>query len=174
MHRIEADIVAEDACIEHINTVAARTLGGPLQGGRGEEVRRIQDSLRVATSRGKSQDIPHQRQTHRVWATAVHVPLMRCAGTMTRMQRRCWISSENCRLTPASVPWINLGSAALKGDPGTCRLLFNAAVQAQRSPLWGPYYLGLRQRGLSATAAFVALGRSLACESLFRAIEEWS
>ena len=42
------------------------------------------------------------------------------------------------------------------------RLLFNAAMQGRRSLLWEPYYLGLRERGFSTTAAFVALGRKLA------------
>jgi len=42
-----------------------------------------------------------------------------------------------------------------------CRAL-PAAMQARRNPLWEPYYLRLRDRGLSSTAAFVALGRKLA------------
>ena len=49
-----------------------------------------------------------------------------------------------------------------KGDPELRRLLFNAAMQGRRSAHWEPYYLRLRQRGLSSTAAFVALGRKLA------------
>jgi transposase len=49
-----------------------------------------------------------------------------------------------------------------QGDPEVRRLLFNAAMQGRRNPLWEPYYLSLRQRGMSATAAFVALGRKLA------------
>ena len=49
-----------------------------------------------------------------------------------------------------------------KGDPELRRLLFNAAMQGRRHPHWEPYYLALRQRGLSSTAAFVALGRKLA------------
>lgn len=57
-----------------------------------------------------------------------------------------------------------------KGDPELRRLLFNAAMQGRRSPHWEPYYLRLRQRGLSTTAAFVALGRKLArlCFALLR------
>ncbi len=42
------------------------------------------------------------------------------------------------------------------------RLLFNAAMQGRRNPLWEPYYLSLRARGMSTTAAFVALARKLA------------
>lgn len=49
-----------------------------------------------------------------------------------------------------------------QGDPEVRRLLFNAAMQGRRNPLWEPYYLSLRQRGMSTTAAFVALGRKLA------------
>ena len=41
-------------------------------------------------------------------------------------------------------------------------MLFNAAMQGRRNPLWEPYYLSLRGRGMSTTAAFVALGRKLA------------
>ena len=48
------------------------------------------------------------------------------------------------------------------GDPEVRRLLFNAAMQGRRNPLWEPYYLSLRGRGMSTTAAFVALGRNLA------------
>ena len=58
--------------------------------------------------------------------------------------------------------WRGRRKLTKKGDPEIRRLLFNAAMQARRSPLWEPYYLALRQRGLSATAAFVALGRKLA------------
>ena len=35
-------------------------------------------------------------------------------------------------------------------------------MQARRDALWAPYYLRLRERGLSSTAAFVALSRKLA------------
>ena len=49
-----------------------------------------------------------------------------------------------------------------KGDSELRRLLFNAAMQGRRSALWEPYYLTLRARGFSTTAAFVALGRKLA------------
>jgi transposase len=49
-----------------------------------------------------------------------------------------------------------------KGDSEVRRLLFNAAMQGRRSPEWAPYYLKLRERGLSSTAAFVALSRKLA------------
>lgn len=58
-----------------------------------------------------------------------------------------------------------------KGDPELRRLLFNAAMQGRRQPHWESHYLALRQRGLSSTAAFVALGRKLArlCFALLRA-----
>lgn len=49
-----------------------------------------------------------------------------------------------------------------KGDSELRRLLFNAAMQGQRNALWEPDYLALRARGLSTTAAFVALARKLA------------
>ncbi|MDH3379615.1 MAG: transposase, partial [Gammaproteobacteria bacterium] len=49
-----------------------------------------------------------------------------------------------------------------KGDSELRRLLFNAAMQDRRSALWEPYYLALRARSMSTTAAFVALGRKLA------------
>lgn len=49
-----------------------------------------------------------------------------------------------------------------KGEPELRRLLFNAAMQGRRNPHWQPYYLSLRERGLSSTAAFVALGRKIA------------
>ena len=58
--------------------------------------------------------------------------------------------------------WRGRRKLTKKGDPEIRRLLVNAAMQARRSPLWEPYYLTLRRRGLSATAAFVALGRKLA------------
>ena len=66
--------------------------------------------------------------------------------------------------------WRGRRKLTKKGDPEIRRLLFNAAMQARRSPLWEPYYLALRQRGLSATAAFVALGRKLArvCSALLK------
>ena len=49
-----------------------------------------------------------------------------------------------------------------KGDSELRRLLYNAAMAACSNPLWAPYYLSLRKRGLSATAALMALGRKLA------------
>ncbi len=42
------------------------------------------------------------------------------------------------------------------------RLLFNAAMQGRRSTEWEPYYLKLRARGPTSTAAFVALSCKLA------------
>jgi hypothetical protein len=55
-----------------------------------------------------------------------------------------------------------LTSVDQKGGPEVRRLLFNAAMQARRNPLWEPYYLALSEQGFSTTAAFVALGRKLA------------
>ena len=49
-----------------------------------------------------------------------------------------------------------------RGEPEVRRLLYNAAMAARRSPLWEPYYRALIDRGLSTTAALVALGRKLA------------
>ena len=49
-----------------------------------------------------------------------------------------------------------------QGAPELRRLLFNAAIQGRRNPHWQPYYLTLRERGLSSTAAFIALGRKIA------------
>ena len=58
--------------------------------------------------------------------------------------------------------WKGKSKLTKKGDPEVRRSLFNAAMQARRNPLWEPYYLALRERGFSTTAAFVALGRKLA------------
>ena len=49
-----------------------------------------------------------------------------------------------------------------KGDSELRRLLFNATMQGGRSAPWKSYYLALRARGMSTTAAFVALGCKLA------------
>ena len=49
-----------------------------------------------------------------------------------------------------------------KGDGEVRRLLYNAAMQGRRSSPWAPYYLRLRERGMSSTAALVALSRKLA------------
>ncbi len=49
-----------------------------------------------------------------------------------------------------------------KGHFELRRLLFNAAMQGIRNALWEPYYLALRARGMSTTAAFVALACKLA------------
>jgi transposase len=58
--------------------------------------------------------------------------------------------------------WQGRRKLTKKGDGEIRRLLFNAAMQGRRNPLWAPYYLRLRDRGLSSTAAFVALSRKLA------------
>jgi transposase len=58
--------------------------------------------------------------------------------------------------------WQGRRKLTKKGDGEIRRLLFNAAMQARRNELWEPYYLRLRNRGLSTTAAFVALSRKLA------------
>lgn len=57
-----------------------------------------------------------------------------------------------------------------KGNSELRRLLFNAAMQGRRRDLWVPCYLAMRTRGMSTTAAFVALGRKLArvCFALLR------
>ena len=49
-----------------------------------------------------------------------------------------------------------------RGDPEVRRLLFNAARAAARTVRWKGYYERLRSRGLSTTAAYVALARKLA------------
>ena len=49
-----------------------------------------------------------------------------------------------------------------RGNPELRRLLFNAARSAARTARWQAYYKALRQRGLSTTAAYVALARKLA------------
>ena len=48
-----------------------------------------------------------------------------------------------------------------RGDPELRRLLYNAAMAACRQPHWKTYYQSLRDRGLSGTAALVALSRKL-------------
>ncbi len=48
-----------------------------------------------------------------------------------------------------------------KGEPEIRRLLYNAAMTACRDPNWKPYYQSLRDRGLSGTAALMALARKL-------------
>ena len=58
--------------------------------------------------------------------------------------------------------WRGRRKLTKKGDREIRRRLFNTAMQARHSPPWESYYLALRQRGLSATAAFVALGRKFA------------
>jgi transposase len=49
-----------------------------------------------------------------------------------------------------------------RGDRELRRLLFNAARTAARLPQWKDHYERLRKRGLSTTAAYVALSRKLA------------
>ena len=53
-----------------------------------------------------------------------------------------------------------------KGDGEVRRLLYKAAMQGRRSAQWAPYYLRLRERGTSNTAALVALSGKLATVSL--------
>lgn len=50
------------------------------------------------------------------------------------------------------------------------RIRDSGQMRGRRSPHWEPYYLSLRLRGLSTTAAFVALGRKLVglCFALLR------
>jgi transposase len=49
-----------------------------------------------------------------------------------------------------------------RGDPELRRLLFNAARAGARTSTWQAYYERLRARGLSTTAACVALARKIA------------
>jgi len=49
-----------------------------------------------------------------------------------------------------------------RGDREMRRLLFNAARTAARLPQWQDHYQRLRERGLSTTAAYVAISRKLA------------
>lgn len=49
-----------------------------------------------------------------------------------------------------------------RGEPEMRRLLYNAAMAGCAMPLWRPYYQRLLRRGLSTTAALVALARKLA------------
>lgn len=49
-----------------------------------------------------------------------------------------------------------------KGNPEIRRLLFNAARAGARTASWNPYYSSLRDRGLSTTAACVAIARKIA------------
>ena len=49
-----------------------------------------------------------------------------------------------------------------KGNPEIRRLLFNGARAGSRSDYWNAFYLKLRERGLSTTAASVAIARKIA------------
>ena len=49
-----------------------------------------------------------------------------------------------------------------KGNPEIRRLLFNAARAGARTTQWKPYYDSLRERGLTTTAAAVAIARKMA------------
>jgi transposase len=49
-----------------------------------------------------------------------------------------------------------------KGNAEIRRLLFNGAMAGVRTAYWRDYYDRLRQRGLSSTAAYVAVGRKIA------------
>lgn len=49
-----------------------------------------------------------------------------------------------------------------QGNPELRRLLHNAAMAAQRSPVWRPVYERYLERGLETTQALVALARKLA------------
>lgn len=48
-----------------------------------------------------------------------------------------------------------------RGPSELRRLLYNAAMAAARNPLWKPYFQRDRSKGLSSTAAYVALARRL-------------
>ncbi len=49
-----------------------------------------------------------------------------------------------------------------RGNPQLRRLLFNAARSGSLTKQWNNYYLALRQRGLSTTAATIAIARKIA------------
>jgi len=49
-----------------------------------------------------------------------------------------------------------------KGNPEIRRLLFNAARAGAKTTQWKPYYESLRERGLTTTAAAVAISRKIA------------
>jgi len=49
-----------------------------------------------------------------------------------------------------------------KGNPEIRRLLFNAARAGAKTAQWQPYYESLRGRGLTTTAAAVAISRKIA------------
>ena len=49
-----------------------------------------------------------------------------------------------------------------KGNPEIRRLLFNGARAGSRSNYWNDFYLKLRERGLSTTAAAIAIARKIA------------
>lgn len=49
-----------------------------------------------------------------------------------------------------------------RGNPELRRLLFNGARSGSLTPTWNAYYLALRDRGLSTTAATVAISRKIA------------
>ena len=49
-----------------------------------------------------------------------------------------------------------------KGNPEIRRLLFNAARAGARTAQWKPYYDSLLERGLTTTAAAVAVARKIA------------
>ncbi len=49
-----------------------------------------------------------------------------------------------------------------QGNPEIRRLLFNAARAGGKTKAWNSYYLSLRERGLSTTAATVAISRKIA------------
>ena len=57
-----------------------------------------------------------------------------------------------------------------KGDPEVRRLLYNAAMSGCKQPHWKVYYRSLRDRGLSGTAALMALARKMVrvCFALLR------
>lgn len=54
------------------------------------------------------------------------------------------------------------GKLTKRGEPEVRRLLFNAAMSFARNPLYKPLYERMRNRGMSSTAAYVALARKLA------------
>lgn len=61
------------------------------------------------------------------------------------------------------------------GEPEMRRLLYTAAMTLARHPRYEPLYRQLRSRGMSATAAYVAMSRKLAriAFALMKKDEDW-
>jgi hypothetical protein len=76
-----------------------------------------------------------------------------------QLSEKTWVTNMGMDVrVRESGQWRGQQKLTEKGNHELRRLLFNAAMQGRRSPLWEPCYPGLRGRGFSTTAAFVALG----------------